>query len=78
MKHEPTIEERLAELYAEMDVIVAKYVDEKAAVCHGVPRASVENSILGRAHGCACEEYKLIQAKLEAERKLADAALHEG
>ena len=73
MKQDLTLEERLAELYAEMDVIVARYIDERAAACIGVPRGSIENSYLARAGGCRCEEYKLIQAKLEAERKLADA-----
>ena len=29
--------------------------------------------MLARANGCRCEEYRLVQAKLEAERKLADA-----
>jgi hypothetical protein len=73
-EQEPTtIEERLAKLYAEMDVIVAKYIDQRAAQVIGVPRGVVEGTVLARAQGCRCEEYKIIQAKLEAERKLANA-----
>jgi hypothetical protein len=41
-EQEPTIEERLAELYAEMDVIIDKFIDERAAACIGVPHASIE------------------------------------
>ena len=70
MKPELTIEERIKALRAEIDAVVAKYVDERAAMVPGVPRASVENSMLARAGGCRCEEYRLIQAKLEAEEAL--------
>ena len=71
MKHELTIEERLAELYAEMDAIVAKYIDQRCALVPGQPRGSVESEILGRA-GCRCEEYRVVKATIEAERKLAE------
>ena len=54
------------------------YVDERAAQVPGVPRGSVESSILARAGGCRCEEYRLVQAKLEAERKLADVQVSTG
>ena len=33
----------------------------------------VESSILARADGCRCEEYRIVQANIEAERKVADA-----
>jgi hypothetical protein len=67
------LEERIKDLHQEIDALVAKHVDAAAAAVPGVPRGSVENSMLSRAGGCRCEEYKIIQAKLEAERKLADA-----
>ena len=72
MKPELTIEERIKALRAEIDAVVAKYVDERAAMVPGVPRASVENSMLARAGGCRCEEHKVIQALLDAEKKLAE------
>jgi hypothetical protein len=78
MKHEPTLEERIKKLHEEIDAVVAKYVDERAAQVPGVPRGSVESSILARAGGCRCEEYRLVQAKLEAERKLADVQVSTG
>jgi hypothetical protein len=80
---EPTIEERLAELYAEMDVIIDKFIDERAAACIGVPRASIENSYLARAHGCRCQEHKIILKLITDAEELAgkqqvDFALPEG
>ena len=38
MKHEPTLEERIKALHEEIDAVVAKYVDERAAASTGVPR----------------------------------------
>jgi hypothetical protein len=78
MKHEPTLEKRIKKLHEEIDAVVAKYVDERAAAVPGVHRGSVESSILARAGGCRCEEYRLVQAKLEAERKLADVQVSTG
>ena len=78
MKHEPTLEERIKKLHEEIDAVVAKYVDERAAAVVGVPRGSVESSILARAGGCRCEEYRLVQAKLEAEKRLADVQVSAG
>jgi hypothetical protein len=72
MQHEPTLEERIKKLHEEIDAVVAKYIDGRAAQVPGVHRGSVESSILARAGGCRCEEYRLVQAKLEAERALAD------
>jgi hypothetical protein len=70
-----TLEERIKALHEEIDKVVAAYVDARAAEVIGVPRGSVEGSLLGRAGGCRCEELKIVLARLEAERKLADAAL---
>jgi hypothetical protein len=77
------IEERLAQLYAEMDAVIDAYIDERAAVCIGVPRASIGNSYLGRAHGCICQEYKIIRklitdAEELARKQQAENALPEG
>jgi hypothetical protein len=47
------------------------YVDAAAAAVPGVPRGSVENSMLGRAHGCRCEEFRIVQALITAAEKLA-------
>ena len=46
--------------------------------CIGVPRGVVEGTVLARANGCACEEYRIVKARLEAERKLADAQVSTG
>ena len=70
MKHE-TLEERLAKLYAEMDAVVKAYVDQRVAQVPGLPRSSVESAVLARAN-CRCEEYRIVQAAIEAERKLAE------
>jgi hypothetical protein len=78
MKHEPTLEERIKKLHEEIDRVVAVYVDSRAAQVPGVPRGNVEAIILARANGCVCEEYRLVQAKLEAERKLADVQVSTG
>ena len=72
------LEERIKTLHEEIDAVIAKYVDERAAQVPGVPRGSVESSILARADGCRCEEFRLVQAKLEAERKLADDQVSTG
>jgi hypothetical protein len=56
----PTLEERLASLQGEIDAVIAKLVDERAATCPGVPRGIVENIMIGRASGCKCEAYKIV------------------
>ena len=72
------LEERIEALHQEIDAVVAAYVDARAAEVIGVPRGSVEGSILGRADGCHCEELKIVLARLEAERKLADEQVSTG
>jgi hypothetical protein len=72
------LEERIKALHQEIDAVVAAYVDARAAEVIGVPRGSVEGSILGRAGGCHCEELKIVLARLEAERKLADEQVSTG
>jgi len=67
-----TLEERIVALHAELQTVIAAYIDERAATVPGVPKGNVEAIILARAGGCRCEEYRLVQAKLEAEQKLAD------
>jgi hypothetical protein len=71
MKHEPTLEERIKKLHEEIDAVVANYVDFRAAQVPGLPRSSVESAVLSRAN-CRCEEYRVVQATIEAERKLAE------
>jgi hypothetical protein len=66
-----TIEERIKDLHADIDTVVAAYVDERTTQTPGVPRGSVENSMLGRAHGCRCEELRIVQALITAAEKLA-------
>jgi hypothetical protein len=45
------LEERIKALHQEIDAVVAAYVDVRAAEVIGVPRGSVEGSILGRSGG---------------------------
>ena len=73
MKTAMSLEDQIKRLHEELDVVISAYVDERAAACIGVPRGSVEASIIHRARGCRCEEYRIVNAKIEAERKLADA-----
>jgi hypothetical protein len=75
MKTVVSLEDQIKKLHEELSIVIERYVDERARQVPGVHRGSVESSILARAGGCRCEEYRLVQAKLEAERKLADAAL---
>jgi hypothetical protein len=77
------LEERIKALHEQLEAAIDAYVDVRAAACVGVPRGSVEASIIHRASGCRCAEWRLVQARLEAERKLAerqeaDAVLPEG
>jgi hypothetical protein len=72
MEAKQELEERIKVLHEELEAVIAKYVDERAAACIGVPRGSVEASIIHRASGCKCAEYRIVQARLEAERKLAE------
>jgi Holliday junction resolvasome RuvABC endonuclease subunit len=79
---EQRLEERIRVLHQELEAVIAKYVDSRAAVCPGVPRASVEATILARAEGCVCEEFKLVRQRIttaeELARKQAEHALPEG
>jgi hypothetical protein len=61
MKTMPSLEERIKALHEEIDAIVAKHVDAAAAAVPGVPRGSVESSMLARAGGCRCEEFRLVR-----------------
>jgi hypothetical protein len=71
MKQKPTIEERLAELYAEMDVIIDRFIDARAAACAGVPKETVRRTYLARASGCKCEEFRVIQTVITTAEGLA-------
>jgi hypothetical protein len=77
---QPTIEERIKALHEEIDAVVAKYVDERAAAVPGVHRGSVESSILVRANGCRCAEIRLVRKLItDAEELVRKAyALPEG
>ena len=71
MKTEINLEEQFRELHEKSEAVVAAYIDVRAAQVPGVPRGSVENSILGRAHEGPIEEYRIIRALQAAEEKLA-------
>jgi hypothetical protein len=80
MKTEMSLEDQIKALHDQLEAVIAAYVDERAAACIGVPRASVENSYLSRAHGCRCQEYKVVRklitdAEELARKQQADAAL---
>jgi hypothetical protein len=64
---EQELEQRLAKLYADMDVIIDKFIDARAAALPGLHRGSIENSYLARARGCRCQEYKIIRKLITDE-----------
>jgi hypothetical protein len=68
---EPTLEERITKLHEELKVVIAAYVDQRAAAVPGVHRGSVESSILARADGCICEEFKLVRQLITTAEELA-------
>jgi hypothetical protein len=83
MKTAVSLEDQIKRLHEELDVVIAAYVDEQTARCPGVPRGSVANSILGRAGGCMCEEFRLVRqlitsAEELARKQQAEHALPEG
>jgi hypothetical protein len=71
MEAKQDLEDRIKALHEEIDAIVAKHVDAAAAAVPGVPRGSVENSMLGRAHGCRCQEHKIIRKLITDAEELA-------
>jgi hypothetical protein len=78
-----SLEDQIKKLHEDLEAVIAKYVNEVAARCPGVPRASVENSILARAGGCACREFRLVRKLItDAEeimrKQQAEHALPEG
>jgi hypothetical protein len=78
----PTLEERIKALRTEQEAVIAAYVDEIARGCPGVPRGSVEATIVARAEGCTCEAFKLVRQRMTTAealaRKQAEHALPEG
>jgi hypothetical protein len=83
MKTAVSLEDQIKKLHDELEAVIARYVDERATACIGVPRGSVENSILARAGGCRCEEYRLVRqlittAEELARKQQAEHALPEG
>jgi hypothetical protein len=77
-----TIDDRLKALYAEMDAVIDRFVDERYAASPGVPRESVRRMFLARARDCKCEEFSIIQTVIttaeELAKKQAEHALPEG
>jgi hypothetical protein len=77
-----TLEERIKALHQELEAVIAAFVDERAAVCPGVPRGSVEATIVARAEGCTCEAFKLVRQRITTAealaRKQAEHAFPEG
>jgi hypothetical protein len=79
-----SLEDQIKKLHEELKVVIAAYVDQRAAQVPGVHRGSVESSILARADGCVCEEFKLVRQlittaeELARKHKEADRALSEG
>jgi hypothetical protein len=71
MKPDLSLEDQFKELHEKSEAVVAAYVDKRAAQVPGVPRGSVEASILGRANGDRYEEYRIVRALQAAEEKLA-------
>jgi hypothetical protein len=68
---EQDLEERIRVLHEALEVVIAAYVDAAAAACIGVPRASIENSYLARAHGCRCREFRIVQKLITDAEELA-------
>ena len=66
-----SLEDQIKKLHEELEAVIAAYVDERAAACIGVPRGSVEASIIHRAGGCKCAEFRLVQKRIAAEEELA-------
>jgi hypothetical protein len=66
----PSLEERIAELHADIDAVIEKHVDISAAGVTAIPRETLRRCLVGRAGGCRCEEYRLIRKKEEAEEAL--------
>ena len=73
-----SLEDQIKALHEALEVVIAKYVDERAAACIGVPRASVENSILARAGGCKCEEFRLVRQLITTSEELAKKQAEHG
>jgi hypothetical protein len=59
----PTLEDRLAALHEEIDDAIARFVDERAAICPGLPRGIIEQVATARARGCKCEAFRIVNGK---------------
>jgi hypothetical protein len=60
---EPSIEDRIRQLHAEIDALVAAHVDKIVARAPGVPRGMLEHIALARAPGggdCRCGVYRFL------------------
>jgi hypothetical protein len=68
----PSLEERIKALHEEIDELIERQVDISAANVTAIPRGVLRQCLVARAGGCRCEEYKIIQAKLDAEKMLAE------
>ena len=68
----PSLEERIKALHEEIDELIERQVDISAANVTAIPRETLRRCLVARAGGCRCEEYKIIQAKLDAEKMLAE------
>jgi hypothetical protein len=75
---EQSLEDQIKRLHEELEAVIAAYVDERAAACPGVPRGSVEATILARAEGCKCEEFKLVRQRITTAEELAKKQAEHG
>jgi hypothetical protein len=70
---EEKLEQRIKQLHAEIDAITTAYVDEVKTRCEQVPWGILKQTVIGRAGGCRCREYKIIHDRIEADKAIEAA-----
>jgi hypothetical protein len=70
----PSLQERIEALHEEIDAIITAFVDEVKTRCENVPWGILKQTVIGRAGGCRCREYKIIHDRIEADKAIAAKA----
>lgn len=59
----PTLEERLAALHDEIEVLLQAHFDAIAKENPGIPRAGIEQRFFMRAGGCRCAAFRILNGQ---------------
>ncbi len=59
----PTLEDRIKDIRADIDIVIDAQVDAVAKESPGVPKGVIRNLLTAGAPGCPCTQYLVLERK---------------